>query len=335
MTPHVLIHTIVEQTVVFIAQLATAGGVRAPLAQVADQVFSGLAQELRARGVRQNVIADMFGLAVRTYHRRLQSAEQSRSVEGRTVWAAVLEYIRQQQPISAAKVQGRFGKDEPEVVGGVLRDLTDSGLVFRAGRGPSAVFRVAEVSDFDDDTDSAVIEHLLWQVVYRSGPLNLEQLSASTGLSPRSCEQALSKLLEDGRVMRESSAGVASYRSERFEVMPHAEHGWEAAVLDHYQAMLNAIRAKLSGGSPEAAYIGGSTWSFDVWPGHPLEQRAKDSLGRIRNELSALRAEIDQHNAAHAAPIEGRQRVIAYAGQNVVAVDAANDELNGEGEESK
>ena len=41
MNVQLLIDSIVRQTTVLVAQLATAGGVRAPLASVANQVFSG------------------------------------------------------------------------------------------------------------------------------------------------------------------------------------------------------------------------------------------------------------------------------------------------------
>ncbi|MES1183358.1 MAG: hypothetical protein ABUL60_06055 [Myxococcales bacterium] len=46
MTRQVLIDNIFRQTTILIAQLATSGGVRAPLAQLADRVFLDLAREL-------------------------------------------------------------------------------------------------------------------------------------------------------------------------------------------------------------------------------------------------------------------------------------------------
>ena len=72
MNAYLLINAVVQQTMVFIAQLATAGGVRAPLAHVAEQVFLDLTSELQNRGVKKKVIADMFGMALRTYHRRVR-----------------------------------------------------------------------------------------------------------------------------------------------------------------------------------------------------------------------------------------------------------------------
>jgi hypothetical protein len=45
-----LINAVVQQTVVFLAQLATSGGVRAPLAHIADQVFLEPTRELNEQG---------------------------------------------------------------------------------------------------------------------------------------------------------------------------------------------------------------------------------------------------------------------------------------------
>jgi hypothetical protein len=59
--PQLLVHGIVQQTMVLIAQIATVGGVRAPLARVANQVFLDLTNELAAQGLGRHVIADMFG----------------------------------------------------------------------------------------------------------------------------------------------------------------------------------------------------------------------------------------------------------------------------------
>jgi hypothetical protein len=89
----VLIDAIVQQTMVFIAQLATAGGVRAPLAKVAGQVFLELTSELQSQGVKKKVIADMFGMALRTYHRRTRELKQSQTDAGRTLWDATLAFL--------------------------------------------------------------------------------------------------------------------------------------------------------------------------------------------------------------------------------------------------
>jgi hypothetical protein len=68
----VLIDSIVRQVTVLIAQLATAGGTRSPVAHLANQVFVQLARELESQGVSRKVSADMFGMALRAYVRKLR-----------------------------------------------------------------------------------------------------------------------------------------------------------------------------------------------------------------------------------------------------------------------
>jgi hypothetical protein len=315
-TPQLLIHTVVQETVVFLAQLATSGGVRTPLAQVADQVFAGLAQELRAQGITQNVIADMFGMALRTYHRRVQSAQQSQSVEGKTVWGAVLEYVQKEQPVSDPKIRDRFRHDDAEIVAGVLRDLTSSGLLYRAGRGEVAVYRSA-LSDFDTAGDATATDKLVWLLAYRTGPATSEQLARRAGVMPQVCDEALGRLMALGRVVSDTSEAEARFVSHNFEAMAGETSSWEVAVLDHFKAVLTAIRYKLRREGKHLARVGGSTWSLDVWAGHPLESRALDSLLRIRQELSSLRSEIDGFNARQSRPLEQLTRVVVYAGQYV------------------
>lgn len=72
MNTQILIDNIVRQATVLIAKLAASGSVRAPLAHIANQVFLELANELSAQGISRKVSADMFGMALRSYRRRVQ-----------------------------------------------------------------------------------------------------------------------------------------------------------------------------------------------------------------------------------------------------------------------
>ena len=321
MNASLLVDAVVQQTMVFIAQLATAGGVRAPLAHVAEQVFLDLTSELQNRGVKKKVIADMFGMALRTYHRRVRELEESKTDLGRSVWEAVLGFIRLKGPVSGHVVLGRFAGDDPEVVAGVLSDLAQSGLVYRAGRGDAARYRVADEVDVsvDDEAARTARAHLVWLAVYRNGPASLDTIQAAAHLGQPACTEAIEALILDGRVVESRTATGIRYVTDRFEVPVGSGVGWEAAVLDHFQAMVTAIIAKLSSGQfrgPNSDYVGGSTWSLDVWPGHPLESEAKTLLRTIRLRVEALRERIDTHNQSHEHP-GPRDRVVFYAGQNI------------------
>ena len=89
MSGTLLIDSIVRQTTVLIASLATAAGSRHSLAHVANQVLANLVAELKAQGVGNKVIADMFGMALRTYHRRVRAVGESQTEHGRSIWEAV------------------------------------------------------------------------------------------------------------------------------------------------------------------------------------------------------------------------------------------------------
>ena len=321
MNAYLLIDAVVQQTMVFIAQLATAGGVRAPLAHVAEQVFADLTRELSNRGVKKNVIADMFGMALRTYHRRVRELGESKTESGRSVWEAVLGFIRERGPVSGRDVLLRFAGDDAEVVSGVLSDRSHSGLVYRAGRGDGARYRIADDGDFasDDSALATAREHLVWLSVYRHAPATESAVQAFTRLGAATCKAALDALVASGRVVETRTAAGSTYAADRFEVPLGAPAGWEAAVLDHFQAVSTAIIAKLARGRARGAAsdeIGGSTWSLDVWSGHPLEAEAKALLRKTRATVEELRARIDAHNTASPSGAP-RQRVVFYAGQNV------------------
>jgi hypothetical protein len=134
MNVNLLIDAIVRQTTVLIAQLATAAGARAPLAHTANLVFTDLVRELKEQGVGNKVIADMFGLALRTYHARLRRLSESKTYQGRSLWEAVLEYVQSKGTVLRADVLRRFQYDDEASVRGVLKDLVDSGRGTRGTR---------------------------------------------------------------------------------------------------------------------------------------------------------------------------------------------------------
>src|SRR5687768_10421713 len=131
MNPQLLIDAIVRQTMVLIAQLSTAAGVRAPLAHVADQVFLDLAREIEAQGVSRKVAADMFGLALRSYQTQVQRLARSSTERDRTLWEGILAYLEEHGTANRKRLFEHFEHDDPGSVGAVLSDLVQSKLVER------------------------------------------------------------------------------------------------------------------------------------------------------------------------------------------------------------
>lgn len=323
MTLNVLIQFIVRQTTILIAQLATAGHARAPLALVAGQVFADLVNELERQGVSRKVTADMFGLSLRTFQRRMQRMEESSTEQGVSTWEAVLEFIRSRDFISRAEILTQFSRDDDAQVRSVLRDLEESRFVLSSGSGASKVYRAAteeELGALWRLQGAEGLEELLWALVYRDGPITPEALARQAHLDEKTLESVLTRLEDGGRIERTDDAGAPSYRARSLVVPLGAPVGWEAAVFDHFKAMVNTISGKLHAkrSTPEMSdRVGGSTWSYDIWPGHPLEEEVYGTLGQLRNKLVDLRTRVDRINEDEERP-DDEVRVVVYAGQCII-----------------
>lgn len=318
MNAQVLIDSIVRQVTVLIAQLATTGGIRAPLAHVANQVFLDLTRELEEQGVSRKVSADMFGMALRAYIRKVRRLSEAQTEQGRTLWQALLDFVRAQGLVTRERVLQRFAADGELQVSAMLRDLTDSGLFFCSGSGQSAVYRAASDEELDrlvQLSDDTGLDELAWVLVYREGPFGVEKLRELLKRPADATQALVTRLIADGRIQL-TAQGELSARD--FVVPLGADNGWEAAVLDHVQAVVRTICQRLSGSAESAAQrVGGSTYSFDVWGGHPLEANVKAQLAELRGRLGELRLEVDAYNREHGLPVDYEQ-VITYVGQCVV-----------------
>lgn len=323
MNVRLLIEAIVRQMTVLLAELATSGGLRAPLANVADRIFLELARELDGLGVSRSVSADMFGLALRTYLRRIRRYDESVTQKGASLWEAVLRFIETRKTVARAEVLDHFAQDDDTLVRGVLQDLTDSGLVFRSGVRSAVVYRAAAPEDAvarrGDDHDA--LDNMIWAIVRREGPLSLAALGERAGLRVPELETSLRRLLADERI-DETKVGDSIHYGARAIIVPvGSRSGWEAAVYDHFHAMVKTIVCKLrldSEGARRDDRIGGSTYTFEVWEGHPLAEKVYGQLARFREATSALRREVDEFNERTSRPA-GVEVVTVYMGQCVVA----------------
>jgi hypothetical protein len=201
----------------------------------------------------------------------------------------------------------------------MLRDLTDSGLFFCSGAGQGAVYRAVSDEELDrlvQLSDESGLDELAWVLIYREGPFKVERLRDLLKRPANETDEVVERLSADGRIQRSLQGELSAHE---FVVPLGAATGWEAAVFDHVQAVVQTICQRLSpspsGGQTQL--VGGSTYSFDVWSGHPLELRVKAQLSELRERLGALRLEVEAHNRAHGVPAAYEQ-VTTYVGQCVV-----------------
>lgn len=327
MDTKLLIDAIVQQTTVLIAQLSTAAGIRAPLARVADQVFLELSREIEAQGISRKVAADMFGLAIRSYQKKVQRLTESVTAPDQTLWQAVLTYLGESESRTRRELLEKFHRDEPVVVGSVLNDLVLSGLVFRTGSGDSAIFRIVQERDLGRGMRERQRESLapvLWLVIYRSGGMTLARLREQFQVEEDVLRAALAQLESQGQLTRNGEGEEASYHASTFVVPVGAEHGWEAAVFDHFQTVVKAIASKVRKGQPRSsaeAVEGGATLTFDLGPSHPHRDEVLGLLRSVRASVNELWTRVQDHNEKHPIPDEERTEVSFYFGQCVTGPD--------------
>lgn len=322
MNRQLLIDAIVQQTTVLIAQVATSGGARTPLSHVAHRVFLDLASELEAQGLSRKVTADMFGISLRSYQRKLNRLHESQSEKGKTLWEALFDYVGGAPVRRRSDVLKRFARDDEASVRGILVDLVDSGLVFTTGSGDDAVYRVVQAQELRAE-DEAADDALVWVLIYREGPLRFDELMEKTRTDQSALTPIVERLLAAGHVQRTNDEDSEVLSAKRFELQRDVSLGWEAALYDHYHALVRTLCARLdpdTARDPQREHIGGSTYSLDVDRNHPLRDEVLGTLSRHRRELSDLRRRVNEHNDQRR-PTDAPERVVVYTGQCVFPQD--------------
>ena len=325
MNVNLLNDAITRQTMILVAQLATQQGARAQLASIANQVFLDLVEQLKNQGLGRKVIADMFGLSLRTYHDKVQRLSESATDRGRSLWEAVLGYLEEHEVASRADVLQRFCRDDEASVRGVLRDLVETGLVFQTGRGDGTGYRIAsaeEVGALGRRPDPASEDAFLWIQIHHHAPIARASLREIVRMDGALFDKAIDRLLAEGRVKEE--AGLLHAESGVIPV--GAPSGWEASVFDHYQAVVTLITNKLQRRQLRALpgdATGGTTFRYDIWHGHPLEEEVVGFLKRVRAEGVSLRERVEAHGRSETA---SNYQVVFYVGQTVCEDDGAGEE---------
>ena len=327
MHTRLLIDAIVRQTTVLIAELSTASGLRAPLSHVANEVFLSLSREIEAQGVGRKVVADMFGLALRTYQKKVQRLSESATDPNRTLWESILDFVSGAGSATRKQIVGRFSNDTEREIVGVLSDLVQNGLLHASGRGASAVYGItsdAERHLFVASSDAESLGPLFWALVRGAPRLTTQELAEATRFDLDETRAVVERLVAEGRLARHGDSNASPLEAAPLFVPLGREFGWEASVLDHFRAVSNAIATKLRSGKTRAVaedVVGGTTLSFKLNPAHRLRDEVRGLLSRTRRESIALWERVEAENRDRPVPDEASSRVWFYFGQYEEAVE--------------
>jgi hypothetical protein len=166
----------------------------------------------------------------------------------------------------------------------------------------------------------------VWSSIYREGDVSLDVLSERTSLSVAELTPLVDSLVTSGKVERVGSGEAERLRSSQLVLGFDDPAGWESSVLDHFTALVQTVMRKLAVDQRAKGHdeIGGSTYHFELWRGHPFESEVLGELGRFRERMSALRQKLDDYNQAQPTT-PSKLQVVAYYGQSTVE-EADDDE---------
>jgi hypothetical protein len=230
---------------------------------------------------------------------------------------------------ASRKTVHRFHRDDEDLARGVLQDLVDTGLVSRTGKGGGARFRAVRGADVDHEDDKGhreALDTLVAIIAYRVGPADRAKLLTAAGFPDPVLDGCLARLIASGRIIAEGDL----YRAPSLVLPVGSTAGFEAAIFDHYQALVSTLCAKIARGGRARAddRVGASTYTLEIAEGHRFEGEALDELARFRARMSDLRARIAEENLVHPLPAR-RTKVIVYLGQNVIETGDDEGESNG------
>lgn len=307
-----LIDGIMRQTTVLIAQLATAAGVRAPLAHVADEVFFHLARELEDQGVRRKVAADMFGLALRSYQKKMRRLEGGTGSDG-TLWEAIRSHVATHGKATRVAILQKFQRDDEALVASLLADLVEQGLLSVSGSGDTAIYEHAlRPASERSGSDGKLLGLRLWQMADAT-PMTRAELLTHVMSHATEAEALVDEMLASGQLVADAHGKL---RATLFTVAVGDTKGWEAAVLDHFSALTRAVAAKVSDPrSADSDHVGGATLGFDLHTDHPYRAEVEGLLAETRRRADALFERVSSHNVSHPYLGDERIKVTFYFGQ--------------------
>jgi hypothetical protein len=262
----------------------------------------------------------MFGLGLRTYQRKIQRFAESATDTGRSLWVAVLDFIQATGVVTRAEILVHFAGDDDAQVRAVLHDLCESGLVTLSGTGSAITYRLTpedELARLRQTQKNEGLDELLWAMIYREGPQTRAELGQKQIDEP-DLEAALARLVDSGRV--ELLAQERRYRAKTLVLPLGSPVGWEGAVFDHFKAVVNTVTQRLGIDRASASLadrVGGSTYTLDVWAGHPYAEEAYATLRDLRKTLGDLRKKVEDYNAERELP-DDYTEVLLYVGQCLI-----------------
>lgn len=330
MSERVLFRVLVSQSARLIARIITLTNARPNLAHLQEDFFYELSVHLQNYGVPRRVAADMFGLAMRSYLRRIKkyNDELSDREHQLSLWQIVYSKISESPDIQRQKLLDSFSFSHRDSVCSVLKHLCEAGLVTEHRRDGVISYSARERDANELDVDE--VAQYLWVMIFVHDESSFPHEQLLDEAIPLFGEQMVSAgldlLIDDGCVDKLLHDGTCSYSTVRSN--PEQPFGWLVAISIHLDSVFEAVITKLTMMQSEAdldADVRGGTWTFKLRGDHPFKDRVSHLFDGYQKNVKELFASVHQYNESHPDHDDSDEyQVDFYMGQGVRYLDPSS-----------
>ena len=182
---HKLVYAIAYEAGAMTAHLANEKGVRRPINWVGDIFFLGVVDELERQGVPKKVAADLLGMSLRTYQRRIAQARASQS-SAQSLWSLVSARLKKRA--TKQDILSWFDPSYHAQIGSILRDMVVHHWAHKDAHGYYTL--EPDRGIWTDD----MVEDYAWIEAHLKNTRDVEEWAERTGVPQARWEEALERL---------------------------------------------------------------------------------------------------------------------------------------------
>ncbi len=326
---------LVERMVPLVAELFATLKVNDPLrmdfASIAEKTVYDVVEVLRSEGLTNEEIAASLDLSIAGFYRKLKDLRETyeggaAGSEARTVtlWERIYGHVLERsggdptRAVTFTAIERAFGFLTPDRLGSILRYLVRFGHLSVSGHGAAREYRVV----VGGGAERGPSYHDAVVTLYRDGPLSVAELAARLEADEATCEAFVARLEAAGYLETTPQGDAApAHRATAYHIEPESPEGYEAALWDHFQAVVRAICKKVRLKDHNARMhdvIGGTTFSFDLAADDPLYGEISGFLAETRVRMEDW---MERALERRPDPDDRAVRVTIYTGQMVEDVE--------------
>jgi len=247
-----LIRLITRQAMKLVARLAIVHDRRSSLAKISDIAFLELNNELETLGLRKKVIADMFGLALRSYQQKVNRLHESTAWDMRSLWTSVYDYLSKAKKATRKDIFDRYNAADERVLSSILADLTASGFLTKTDvkttkGGNDTIYTVTDDNMANKPTlNQACTLNLVWTYIYTYPRVSRQNIAERLGLDADAVQSVLEQLEKTNRIERVVD-DLGEYFVAPWCIQEAGEGvmGMLSGMYHHFQSICSALAIKL------------------------------------------------------------------------------------------